>query len=367
MIDVQICQQVDAQAWNRRITQVAQGGWRQTTWYGDFKAQWKEKALCFIARDEQGGIVGQLLAIYGSPWGWALERRPLASVTQPIARWLAPHIYWHEGPLVFVKKDADIVRRALLQAVADEASARRCLLVDGQPSHFAIDDSTEHGAICDAARDMGWTVVARSTLVVDLGKDLDSLWSNISKEARTKVRKARKQGIEIKALDGDEKYLSLAYGVVVETAERNGVSPLAYADFLRSYHYHSQLGAERSYLSLHEGAPLSFQKVICFNGNALLGGVAYSDHSRNERLYGNDLMQWHIIEEGREAGWNRLDFGGAEPESDDLKMQGIYRFKAKWGGELVACDRLRLTRGGNDRLRWLIPEKLHYLVRGGRI
>jgi lipid II:glycine glycyltransferase (peptidoglycan interpeptide bridge formation enzyme) len=76
-------------------------------------------------------------------------------------------------------------------------------------------------------------------------------------------------------------------------------------------------------------------------------------------------MQWHIIEQGHEAGWRRLDFGGAEPDSLDPKMQGIYQFKAKWGGELVASDRLRLYGTATQRLKNLFPKRLHHGVRRG--
>ena len=366
MIDIAHSSAVDSQAWNRRVAQVEQGGFRQTTWYGDFKAQWREEALYFIARDDEGRIAGQLLTICGSPWGWALERRPLASVTQPLAKWLAPCIYWHEGPLVFCEEGADEVRRALLRAVAAEALVRRCLFVDGQSSHFESDPETR-AAFGPVARDLGWSVEQRSTLAIDFAEDLETLWSNVRKEARTKVRKAGKQEIEIARVDGDEQQLKRAHSIVVESAVRNGVAPLPFADFCHSHRYHREVGVEHSYISLHEGVPLSFQKVVCYNGNALLGGVAYSDYSRDRRLHGNDMMQWHIVEEGKQAGWRWLDFGGAEPESADPKIQGIYRFKAKWGGKLISGDRFRLTLGAADRLQRLIPQKLHQLVLGGKL
>lgn len=365
MIDIQICSEIDAQAWNRRVAQTEQGGFRQTTWYGDFKAQWRERALYFIARDLEGGIVGQLLVVLGSPWGWGLERRPFSSVTQPLAQWLVPHIYWQEGPLVFSETPEWDVRRALIKAVANEARDRRCLLAVGQPSHFAVDPAAEQSSYRQIAIDLGWSIDERTTLVIDLTQGIDALWANLRKEARTKVRKAQKQDIEIIQLDGDEEYLKLAHIVIAETAERNGVAPLSYTDFCRSHQYHSGFGVECSYLSLHEGMPLSYQKAICFNGNALLGGVAYSNYSRDRRLYGNDLMQWHIIEQGHEAGWRRLDFGGAEPDSHDPKMQGIYQFKSKWGGDLVASDRLRLHGPATQRLKNIFPKRLHHWVRGG--
>lgn len=364
MIDVDISMQTEPEAWNRRVGQVVTGGFRQTTWYGDFKAQWREQALYFTARDDRGRIVGQLLGIFGSPWGWGLERRPLAAVTQPLARWLAPHFYWQEGPLALVEDGAEKVRAALLRAVAEEAARRGCRQVLGQASHFGP-NIDEPGSVARVAEDLGWAVEEKATLMVDLELAEEELWYNVRKEARTKVRKAAKQGIKILPLDDDRERLQQAYGIVVETAVRNGVAPLSQDDFLLSHRYHSEIGVERSFISLHQGTPLSYQKLICYNGNALLGGVAYSDYSRNQRLYGNDLMQWHLIKQGKDAGWRRLDFGGAEPDATDPKMQGIYRFKAKWGGQLFTVDRMRLTLGMAGRLQRILPKKLHQLVHGG--
>jgi hypothetical protein len=48
-------------------------------------------------------------------------------------------------------------------------------------------------------------------------------------------------------------------------------------------------------------------------------------------------------------GTEWLDYGGAEPNSEDPKMKGIYQFKAKWGGQLVAHDQCRLIVAGGRR------------------
>ena len=56
-------------------------------------------------------------------------------------------------------------------------------------------------------------------------------------------------------------------------------------------------------------------------------------------------MQWHLIEWGHDRGCRWLDFGGAEPLSDDPKMKSIYEFKRKWGGELCKFDAFNLVPG----------------------
>jgi hypothetical protein len=180
------------------------------------------------------------------------------------------------------------------------------------------------------------------------------------------VRKAGRDGIEIQSVDGSEESLCRAYGPMRDTARRNGVPILDYADFCRSFRHHHSLGIEEAFISLLKGEILSFQQVVYVNRNALLGGVSHSDLSREKQLYGNDLMQWHMITWARKKGMRWLDFGGADPESDDPKIQGIYAFKAKWGGKLVRYNtftaRLPIPRFGRVLA---LSDALHRRVRGG--
>ena len=117
----------------------------------------------------------------------------------------------------------------------------------------------------------------------------------------------------------------------------------------RVLQYHGSHGVMRAFVALHRGRGVAYQNVTCYNRNAQLGGVAYSDYSRSERIYGNDLMQWHVMQVVRAMGVEWLDYGGADPDSEDSKAQGIYKFKAKWGGDLVRCDRFRLLAAGRGK------------------
>ena len=83
--------------------------------------------------------------------------------------------------------------------------------------------------------------------------------------------------------------------------------------------------------------------MTCFNRVVQLGGVSYSNYSRKERLYGNDMMQWHVLKIALKVDCDWLDYGGVNPTSENPKLKGIYQFKAKWGGGLERCNRFRVT------------------------
>ena len=343
MIEVEISEDVDSEEWNKRVLQVAEGSYRQTSFYGAFKQTVKETGLYATAVDERGEVVGQLLFVSGSPFAWGLERRPFSKITLPLVRKLFPRFYWLEGPLVFVDERREEVCSALIDGVLAEARVRGSPSISGSMSFYTADPGVHtalHRRICERA---GLRARQRSTIMVDLTHDHEDLWRGVKREARTKVRRAGRDGIEIVALDGSDDTLRMAHSVMCETAARNRVSPLPLADFRRSFRHHQSVGLEEAFLSMHDGVPLSFQQALCYNGNVLLGGVSYSDHSREKRLYGNDLMQWHMIEWAKERGHRWLDYGGAVPDSADAKMRSIYDFKAKWGGRLIHYDQFELT------------------------
>jgi hypothetical protein len=346
-ISVIMRERVAGQAWDERSLASAEGSYRQTVMFAEHQAKrCHEKALYFEAFDGDGQVVGQLLTRLGAPFSWGIRRRFMAGVALPVFGAFAPCMYWGDGPVVFTQRDRSDVYAALLQAAVDEASRRGCIAIEAWPAFYGATHGGDYEWIYSLYTERGFHVARNTTLVVDLCKDREELWRGIRKEARTKVRKAQEQGVEIVELGSDEALISLAHGVVAETAVRNEVACWPLVEMLEALRYHSSYGVFKAFLALYQGQPIAYQHVTFFNGNAQLGGVAYSDYSRQARIYGNDLMQWHVLQTMHDMGVRCLDYGGADPNSQDPKIKGIYKFKAKWGGQLLRCDRFRLLIGG---------------------
>ena len=73
----------------------------------------------------------------------------------------------------------------------------------------------------------GFTVSPKAILVIDLEQSMDELFANLKKDARNKVRKAEKQGVEIVELGTDETSLQQLQQVMAETSRRNGLPALS--------------------------------------------------------------------------------------------------------------------------------------------
>ncbi len=350
-LSVKVMERVDADAWDGRVRQVPEGTYKQTTMFNRHQTQRSyEKALYFMAHNDDGEVVGQMATRMGAPFAWGLRRRPFAEVTLPLFGAMAPCMRWGDGPVLFTQTRRREVYETLVHAAIDEGVRRGCISIEAWPAFYGDDFAAEREWILEIYTGCGFQVAAQSTLVVDLRREEDELWRGIRKEARTKVRKARDQGVEILELDGDEQVLLQAHKIVQETAARNQVACWPLEEMRLALQYHGSLGTFRAFLARYEGRGVAYQNVTCFNRSALLGGVAYSDYSREARIYGNDLMQWHVIQAVRAMGVEHLDYGGGDPNAQDPKMKGIYLFKAKWGGRPVGYEQCRLMVAGHGML-----------------
>jgi hypothetical protein len=343
---VDIAETTDLDLWDGRLQTAAAGSYRQSAMFGQHQAErCCEQSLFIRASDGEGQVVGQLLARIGAPFSWGIRRRFFGSLALPLLARRAPCMYWGDGPVVFEQESSKEIYRALVCGALQEASRRGCIGVEAWPAFYGEQEGLEREWQYQLFAESGFQSAPGTTLVVDLRKEEEALWQGVRKEGRNKVRKALKQGVEIKELGCDETLFTQAHSIIRETAMRNNVASWPEEEMRQALRFHGSRGVFRAFIALHEGHPIAYQHVTFFNRNAQLGGVAYSDYSRQARIYGNDLMQWHVLQAMHQQGVQWLDYGGADPDSEDPKVRGIYQFKAKWGGDLVRCNRFRLVAG----------------------
>ena len=349
-IAIEVAETADPAAWDDRLQTAAAGSYRQSAMFGRHQAErCCEQSLFIRAVDEDGQVVGQLLARIGAPFSWGIRRRFFAGVVLPLLRRWVPCMYWGDGPVVFVKDRRQEVYEALVRAALQEARRRGCIGVEAWPAFYGEQQDPEREWLYGLYAECGFRSTAGTTLVVDLRKEEEALWQAVRKEGRNKVRKGLKQGLEIIELGADEALWPQAHEIIRETATRNNVACWPEEEMREALRYHGSRGVYRAFIALHEGRGIAYQHVTFFNRNAQLGGVAFSDYSRHAQIYGNDLMQWHVLQAMHQMGVQWLDYGGADPDAQDPKAQGIYQFKVKWGGDLVRCDRFRLVAGDRSR------------------
>lgn len=141
----------------------------------------------------------------------------------------------------------------------------------------------------------------RTTVVIDLTKDLDELWHNIKKSRRTSIKNGRKRGVVVTVNMGmDKEWLS----IVRDLREFLGMPK----------HLPSSL-KERGILFLAklDGEVLAgnfFHK----RGDRIMGRVQATKRFDNQKRqvggFANALLTWEAIKWAKEQGYKEFDLGG---------------------------------------------------------
>ena len=164
------------------------------------------------------------------------------------------------------------------------------------------------------------------TFILDLDRDVSSLWNIVGRKNRNMVRKAEKNSVRIVRLQ-DKKDLRLFYNIYLKNMKELGSppQPYKYFDFLWDHFFPDKL------------LPL----LAKYNDRYIAGGLFFkhgdtihhsyqSSFKDNLNLGQNNLMMWHIIKWGHENNYKSLDFGRTRVSA------GNFLFKRKWGGEMIA-------------------------------
>lgn len=329
----------DPLVWDRFLAGQDRSSWLQSTQYNEYKREFRwEDPVYMQSCDESGNVLGQAVALWTHPYEWGLYRRGLTALS-PLAKRMLPVLLCTQAPTVFTEKYTTEMCRALGEWVATSGRARGCIYARMVPAYYQDGYVDHRGEVSEALQEMGFTASPKATLVIDLEQDVDVLFANLKRQARNKVRKAEKQGVEIVEVGTDDASLAKLQQVMAETSRRNGVPALSLEELKdSSWRRHYPLGFSRAFVSLHEGNLVSSQMATVFNGIILLGGVSYTDYSRQNNIYGNDLMQWYLIKWGKENGMQLLDFAGIAPQASSPKLRAICDFKSKWGGRRLDYD-----------------------------
>ena len=198
------------------------------------------------------------------------------------------------------------------------------------------------------------TVQPRSTVVVDLKPDDDTILARMKSKWRYNIRLAARKGVSVRALEAHE--LPVFQQLMEETGKRDGFSVHNAVYYRDAY----ELLASRwgvFLLASHGGDPLASIAVFAAGSSACYLWGASNNRSRN--LMPNHALQWEAMRWARARGCTRYDLWGipdeigaiatglwqegrkavsAEKAPVDLNalpagdLWGVFRFKQGFGG-----------------------------------
>jgi len=165
------------------------------------------------------------------------------------------------------------------------------------------------------------------TFLIDLSKSKDSLWQKMDKHsARKNIERSEKRGVYVKEITRPD--LELYQKIREET------NPVPLTVLHGRWDRLKEIGWT-GFLAFQDEIPIGGLQISFFNGYINEWGIARTKRDTESKLYAQDLLKWKIIEWGQSKKLYYFDLTGANPNSKNEKEAGIFRYKKKWGGDLV--------------------------------
>lgn len=207
--------------------------------------------------------------------------------------------------------------QAFLEAATRFLGREGVQLIVVPPTH-ALFDACPKGSIC----------APFGSYVVDLSPPEDALWGAVHPKHRNVIRKAQAEGVLI---ERGPDAADLCWEMLSETMGRSRMAFMGRDAFVRlvdGLGEHIELFVAKKEGALQACAAIPFSRHAAYY---LYGGSA-----PEPSLGSSNLLHWEAMRHFKSLGVRRYDFVGARLSVEQgTKLEGIQRFKSRFGGELV--------------------------------
>ena len=226
-----------------------------------------------------------------------MRRGPLKIIGSPLPGWSTAYL----GPLFAPQANVDEALGAMLGHRALSRSAYfACKVIDHQRS---IDLSP-----------FGFAPVMRyETYRLDLDRAEDELWRNVRQECRKHVKKAAKQGVEIRS-EQSPQFLDDYWDMTIESFARSGVRPPFSRQLLdQLWHNLQPIGKLFALSAYHEGTCAA--SIIVVRDDHTMYNWSSASRASLHHLCAPSALQWEAIRLAHQHQLRTYDFistsGGA--------------------------------------------------------
>jgi len=306
---------VSDESWNDHLLHFL-GTVYQTKEYAKFTESarnWESRYLKFV--NSNGQIVGQLmLNVYSK-----FENRKIGSILKKLTPY-DKHVYrWLYGPVVFDPNSNHDICNALKKYLV----SKKCTV-----------SGSEHPLSNGNLSSLGepFTYKSWGTFLIDLSQGKEILWSKLDKHsAKKNIERSQERGVDITEMKKSDLigYHKMLHDTKLKAGGYQHLSRLE-----KLWEILHPIGLT-GFMAYENEQPVGGIMVSSFNGYINEWGVARSERDTVAKLYSQDLLKWKIIEWGIENKYRYYDLSGVNPDPKDQKEIGIYKYKKKWGGELI--------------------------------
>lgn len=165
------------------------------------------------------------------------------------------------------------------------------------------------------------TINSYSTYILDVSKNVDEIWRNLSSNARRAIGKSKKNGLHVRATN-DRSDLKMFYDINCMTKKKIGAPCHPWNHF-------------KNLIDIFEGNISLY--VVEYNEEIIAGGIReyYHDtiiagYAAANPNYVNlnpyNALNWKTIEDASSSGFNYYDMGRVSYDN-----KGLMFFKSRWG------------------------------------
>ena len=309
--------------WNDLIKTHKFATFHQTTFYADYWNKTRGQPSFFISILDGDETLAQLVIHKNSLLQRKLESKitslSLSSSFFSLIKNVRPVYVWEYGPIIFNQENKSKIYSEI-----------NCLKnsLDGP-----IDGSLH--PLETRSNDLekfGWKENKLATFLIDLSLPEEQLWKNINRQSgRKAVNRALNREIKIEPIE-NHKDLKTHYDLLNEGRKMANLPKVPYRNVEAAWTM-KEAGI-CGFIAWLKDIPLASTLMTTFNGYINEMGFARSKLDLEHLYCSTDLIKWHIIKWGHKKGYKTFDLSGVNPNSSDKKIQGIYKFKKKWGGHL---------------------------------
>jgi lipid II:glycine glycyltransferase (peptidoglycan interpeptide bridge formation enzyme) len=168
---------------------------------------------------------------------------------------------------------------------------------------------------------------------IDLRKDVETLWKDAKHFARRNVKRAMKEGVEVRDIKTDSE-LRQFYMLYVETSLRRGFCALPFRLFKFFWMELEPLGLVKYFIAYWNKTPIAGILNTFYQGQAVPYVACSLDRFWN--LHPNHLLFWHSIKWSKEVMHSSVfNLYHLPPKKNQTESIDYNTFKTCFGGQIV--------------------------------
>jgi len=318
-----------------------------------------------VAQDEHGHLLqtwawGELKRAFGwTPVRLAIERDgALAVGAQVLYRRMGPFSmgYIPKGP-VLAEEDPQLVEM-LLRAIHARSRRMGAISLKVEPEWREKEHERRDWLAAHGFKPSRECIQPRATIIVGLEETEEQILARMKPKWRYNIRLSERKGVVVR--EGSAQDLETFYELMRVTGQRNGFAIHSLDYYRRAWELFQPANRARLFMAYYQDKPLAGLMAYAFNGQSwYLYGASADEH---RELMPNHQLQWCAMKWAKGLGCKQYDLWGvpdAEANSPTAALEGVGRFKAGFGGEVVcylgAYDHTYLS-----PLYWLMSKAWEY-------